>query len=189
MMPDNVECRRREPMDFNVIWSRTQRAVKLEDGVYEEVGNDDSATVQAMVVVGLAALISGLGTLIGPGRFGVGGWIINAILSATLGLAIGTGILFLVSRLFKAQGGYIQLFRGLGYAYAPTALGIIPVIGGLVGGVWSIICAIRAVKETQSVSQGAAAAIVLIPVAILFVIGLLLAVLVGVALLGVAANS
>ncbi len=176
-------------MDFNVIWSRIQRAVKLEEGVYEEVGNDDAATVQAMVVVGIVALIAGLGTAIGPGNFSVGGWIIGAILSATLGLAIGTGILFLVSRLFKAQGGFIQLFRGLGYAYAPSALGIIPVIGGLVGGIWSIICAIRAVKETQSVSQGAAVAIVLIPVAVLFLIGLILAFAVGLALLGIAANS
>ena len=68
----------------------------------------------------------------------------------------------------------------------PTALGIIPVVGGLVGGIWSIICAIRAVKETQSVSQGAAVAIVLIPVAILFVIGLVLAFAIGLALLGIA---
>lgn len=160
-------------MDFNVIWPRIQRAVKLEEGVYEEIGNDDSATVQAMVVVGIAALISGLGTLIGPGRFSIGGWIFGAILSATIGLAIGAGILFVISRLFKAQGGYIQLFRSLGYAYAPTALGIIPVVGGLVGGIWSVILAIRAVKETQSVSQGAAIAIVLIPVAILVILAFL----------------
>ena len=173
-------------MDFNVIWPRIQRAVKLDNGVYEEIGNDDSATVQAMVVVGIVALISGLGAAIGPGNFSFGGWIIGAILSATIGLAIGAGILFIISRLFKAQGGFIQLFRGLGYAYVPTALGIIPVVGGLVGGIWSIICAIRAVKETQSVSQGAAVAIVLIPVAILFVIGLILAFAIGLALLGIA---
>ncbi len=176
-------------MDFNVIWPRIQRAVKLEDGVYEEIGNDDSATIQAMVVVAIAALISGLGTLIGPGRFGIGGWIFGAILSATLGLAIGTGILFIVSRLFKAQGGFIELFRALGYAYAPSALGIIPIIGGLVGGIWSIICAIKAVKETQSVSQGAAVAIVLIPVAIVLAIVMIFAFVIGMALMGIAANS
>ncbi len=160
-------------MDFNVIWPRIQRAVKLEEGVYEEIGNDDDATIQAMVVVAIAALISGLGTLIGPGRFRVGGWILGAILAATIGLAIGAGIIFLISRLFKAQGGFIQLFRSLGYAYAPAALGIIPIIGGIVGGVWSVVLAIRAVKETQSVSQGAAVAIVLIPVAIVLLLSFL----------------
>jgi hypothetical protein len=45
-------------VDFQAIWQRVQRAVKREDGVYAEIGADSAATVQAIVVVGIASLIS-----------------------------------------------------------------------------------------------------------------------------------
>lgn len=173
------------------IIGRLKRALRMEAGVFQEIGADAAATVQAVTVVVVTSLIGGLGALIGPGDFGFGGWILGGIFSV-VGLAIGAGIIYLVSRMFKAQGDYIALFRSLGYASAPQALGIIPFIGGIVGLVWSIILAIRAVKETQSVADGTAVAIVLIPAAIVFVIALILALFVGLAILGLgaaAANS
>jgi hypothetical protein len=171
------------------IIGRLKRVLKMEAGVFQEIGGDPAATAQAVIVVVTAALIAGLGALIGS-NFSLGAWILSSIYSV-VGLAIGTGIIYLVSRMFKAQGDYISLFRSLGFAYAPQALGIIPIIG-FVGVIWSIILAIRAVKETQNVPNGTAVAVVLIPVAILFVIGLILVLAVGMALLGLgaaAANS
>ncbi|MEX0699919.1 MAG: YIP1 family protein, partial [Acidimicrobiia bacterium] len=97
--------------------------------------------------------------------------------------------LFVLSRMFKGQGTYIQLFRGLGFATAPQALGLIPIIGGIVGGIWSLLLAIRAVKETQQVTDGAAVAIVLIPAAIIGVLVFLLLVVLSIALFGAAAAS
>lgn len=175
-------------MDLQAIWQRVQRAVKREEGVYAEIGADSAATVQAIVVVGIASLISGLSAIFTSARFSFFGWIIGAALAATVGLAVGAGILWLVSRLFGASGSFESLFRSLGFAAAPSALGIIPFIGGLVGGIWSLILAIRAVKETQSVSDGAAVAIVLIPAAVVFVIGLVVALIAGLAFLGMAAT-
>ncbi|MGQ0848944.1 MAG: YIP1 family protein [Actinomycetota bacterium] len=173
------------------IIARVKRALKLEAGVYQEIGNDQKATQQAIVVTIAASLIGGLGSLLGPGTFRFGGWLFGGIFSV-LGLAIGTGVLWLVSRLFQGTGEYINLFRSLGYATAPQALGIIPIIGGIVGAVWSIVLAIRAVKETQNVTDGASAATVLIPVVIGLVIGLILAAVIGFALFGLmreASNS
>ena len=160
-------------MDFGVIWARVQRAVKLEEGVFAEIGSDDAATVRAMAVMAGASLISGLGPIIGPGRFSVVQWIIGAVLSATIVLGVWTGIVWILTRLFGAKGGYLELFRGMGYAGAPTALGIIPIIGGIVGGIWALVLAVRATAETQSLSTGKAAAAVLIPIAILFLFALL----------------
>lgn len=174
-------------MDVQALWQRVMRAVRMEPGVYSEIGQDQSATIQAIIVAGAASLIAGLSALFPGGeRFRFVGWIVGAVAAATLGLAIGAGILWLVSRLFGATGSYISLFRGLGFATAPNALGIIPIIGTIAGFVWSIILAIRAVKETQSVSDGAAVAIVLIPAAIGLVIGFILVIIAGIALLGFA---
>jgi hypothetical protein len=133
----------------------------------------------------VAALVGGLGALFG-GRFG--GWILSGVY-AVVGLAIGAGILFLLSRLFKGQGTYISLVRGLGYAYAPQALAVIPFIGAVVGGIWSLILAIRAVKETQRVSDGAAVAIVLIPALVIGFIVFVLVVLLSVAMFGLLSNN
>jgi hypothetical protein len=169
----------------DAIIDRIKRAVTLKAGVYEEIGNDPQATGQAIIVTVAAALIGGLGDLI-RGRFG--GWILSGIY-AIVGLAIGAGILFLISRLFKGQGAYISLFRGLGYAYAPQALAVIPVVGAFVGGIWSLILAIRTVKETQRVSDGAAVAVVLIPAIVIGFIIFIFVVLLSVAMFGLLSNN
>ena len=149
---------------------RVIRAVKLDPTLYREVSGDDSKTTEAMIVVALAAAIGGLGTIIGPGDFRFGRWILAAILAPTVGLAIGTGILWLIGKLFSGKAEFMQMFRPLGYAYAPSALSIVPFIGGLVGGIWSLVCAVIAVRESEEVSTGSAVAIVLIPSAVLLII-------------------
>jgi hypothetical protein len=161
----------------------------MEPGVFQEIGADPTATVQAIIVVVVASLVGGLGTIF-SGDFDAVGWILGGAYSI-VGLAITAGVIYLISRLFQARGDYTSLFRSLGYASAPQALAIIPILGWLAGLVWSLILAIRAVKETQAVSGGAAAAIVLIPAAIVFVIVVILVVALGVALvgLGVAAST
>lgn len=175
-------------MDFNAIWSRVQRAVKLESGVYSEIANDAKATNEAFVISIVATLIGGLGAAFPGGtRFSFGSWLIGGVVGGALGLIIGAGVLWLISRLFKATGGYVEMLRALGYATAPRALGIIPFIGGLVGGIWSLILAVRAVKESQSTTDGAAWAIVLIPVVVFAILGLLVFAATMAAFLGFAA--
>lgn len=170
------------------LMDRLLRAVKLDPVFYREVAKDDTKTTEAMLVVFLANLIGGLGAIFGPTRFRFFGWIVGAIVAATIGLAIGAGILWLLGKLFGGKAEFLEMFRPLGYATAPGALGIIPVIGSFIGSIWSIACAVIAVRESEEVSTGAAVAIVLIPV----VIVLVLVLLAGVALLatlGFGANS
>lgn len=164
------------------IIDRVKRAVTLKPGVYQEIANDPKGTSQAVIVVIVASLIGSIPSIFSND---FGGWLFSGIL-APIGLAIGAGIIYLISRLFKATGSYISLFRSLGFAAAPQALSIIPVIGAIAGAVWSIILAIRAVKETQAVSDGAAVAIVLIPAAIVAFLVFLLAVILSVALFSAA---
>lgn len=175
-------------MDFNAIWARVQRAVKLEQGVYSEIANDTKATGEAFAVAIGASLIGGLRTIFpGGARFSLGSWLTSGFFGGILGLVIGAGVLWLVARLFKGQGDYIQTLRAVGYAQAPQALGIIPFIGTLVGMVWSVVLMVRAIKETQQVSDGAAWAIVLIPVAVVVIIGILAFAAFMAAMLGIGA--
>jgi len=158
--------------------------------VFGEIGADDRATGEAVLVAIGASLIGGLQALWpGDPPFAAGSWIVGAIVGGTLGLAVGVGIVFLIGWLFSGSGTYVGLFRAAGYASAPGALAVVPVVGGIVGGVWSIVLLIRAVKETQEVSDGKAVAIVLIPVAVGIILGVLLFAALFAALIGLDAAS
>jgi len=168
------------------LMDRVVRAVKLDSTLYKEVSADETKTTEAMIVVAIAAAIGGLGLAIGPGNFRFGSWLLSIILAPTLGLAIGTGILWLIGKLFSGKAQFMEMFRPLGYAYAPSALAIIPWIGSLVGWVWSLVCAVIAVRESEEVSTGSAAAIVLIPAVVGFILAVILILIAGMALLGFA---
>lgn len=151
-------------MDFNALWQRLLRALKLENGVFAEIGNDPKATGEAVLIAAVSGLIGGIGN---GGR-----GIITGAIAGVIGLAIGTGILFVVGKIFKGQGAYVQLFRGLGYATFPQIAGFIPIVGWLIG-LWGVVMAVKSVQEINRVSMGAAVATVLIPAVIL---GILIAV-------------
>lgn len=178
-----MEGEGRAPVSAGTIWDRVVAAVTLKPHVYREVAADRAATLQAAIVVVGAALVSGLSALIGPGRFGVGSWLAGAILAVVF-FVIWVGILWLIGKAFGGTADFVGLFRGLGFAYAPVSLGIVPVIGGVVGGIWAVVAAIVGVREIEGVTGGKAAAIVLIPVAVLLVLGVVLGALAGLALMG-----
>jgi hypothetical protein len=81
---------------------------------------------------------------------------------APIGLFIWTGILYVVGKMFGGQGTYAQLIRPIGYAGAPFALRIVPVIGGPAGLLYSAVIQIRAVMQINQVKQGSAIAAVVI---------------------------
>lgn len=162
---------------FDAIVARLPRVLKLEEPVYGEIADDENGTVQGIVVTALAAVI---GNLTADGNILTN--ILAGLIVAPIGLFIWTGILFVVGKMFGGQGTYSQLLRPIGYAGAPFALGIVPVIGGLAGLVYSAIIQVKAVQQINKVSQGSAVATVLIPMAVLVVGLVFLAVLASIAL-------
>jgi hypothetical protein len=163
---------------FDVLVTRLKRVLKLEDPVFVEIANDDNATVQAIIVTAVAAAIGGL---LADGRLVTN--LLTGLIVAPIGLFIWTGILYVVGKMFGGQATYMQLVRPIGYAGAPYALSIVPVIGGLAALVYSAVIQVRAIKEVNQVSQGAAIATVLIPLGILVVVSFILIVLAGIALM------
>lgn len=160
------------------IIERLTRVLKLEPAVYKEIADDEGAIGPA---IGVAAIASVIASLTGSG--GIVGRIFAGAIGAVIGLFVWTAIVFLMSKAFGGKATYGQLVRPLGYSSAPYALAIVPVLGAVVGAIWSLLIQIRAVREVNEVGDGTAIAIVLIPFAILFVLGIILAVVAGLAFL------
>jgi hypothetical protein len=164
---------------------RVMRAVRLDPTLYQEVDGDESLTGEAFMLVGLIGAISGLlGGLVSDTGNAITGLLFGAI-GAAIGLVIGAGILLLIGKIFGGQAEYMGLLRSVAYAYSPNVLSWIPFVGFLAS-LWALVCGVIAVRESHAVSTGAAVAIVLIPAAVLFVLALLLALVAGIALLGLA---
>lgn len=128
-------------------------AIKLRPAIYEEVEADRSATGQAMVVVILASIASGLGLLRVFGSFGI----LQGTITALLGwlvwalLAYAVGVHLLPEPQTRCTLG--EMLRTTGFAAAPGLLRIftlVPVIGALVAlivSVWMLVAMIIAVRQ------------------------------------------
>ena len=134
---------------------RMIRAAQFKAAVYEEVEADKSATVQAMTVVVLAALATGIAFL------GVGG--ANAIdvalivAFALLGWALLAWITYLVgTRLFptpETSADWGELARTLGFAQSPGVLKIFLVVPGIgppiffIASIWTLVATVIAIRQ------------------------------------------
>lgn len=162
---------------IEAITARLPRVLKLEQPVHGEIAADPNGTLQAIVVTAIAALIA---SLTGEGGFLTR--LIGAIIFAPIGLFIWSGVAFLMGKMFGGRADYMSIVRPMGYAAAPYALAIVPVIGQLVGLVYSAAIQVKLHQEVNGLAQGAAIAVVVIPLAILVGLSFILALL-GLALL------
>ncbi len=127
-------------------------AAKLDVATYEEVEHDPNALGQAMTVVVVAALASGIGGLRGgvmPAIVGVFGALVGWFIWAFLTYIIGTKLLPEP----QTQADMGQLLRTIGFSAAPGVLNvlqIVPVLGMLVAfvaGVWQLVAMVVAVRQ------------------------------------------
>ena len=128
-------------------------AAKLDIAIYEEVEADTSATRQAMVVVVLVALATGIGTL---GSGGPAGLVVGIV--AGLGLwALWAWITYFVGttllKTAETKANWGQLARTLAFAQSPGVLkvfGFIPVLGPLVfaiASIWQLVAMVIAIRQ------------------------------------------
>ena len=132
---------------------RMIRAAKLQVGLYEEVEADKTATKQAMSVVVIVALASGVGSL---GVAGVGG-IFAGVVVGLLGWAMWAWITYFIGtsilRTAETHADWGQLARTLGYAQSPGVLkvfGAVPGIGPLIFfavSIWQLVAMIIAIRQ------------------------------------------
>lgn len=150
---------------------RMIRAARLEVGLFTEVMGDESATVQAILIIVVGSLAAGLGSalqlLFIPF---VGGWFLRVWLTGwILGLvaffAWAYATQWVGVRFFNARAlPYTSFLRPVGFAYTPeiaAVLGFIPLLGWLIAlaaGIWALVAVVIAVREALSLSTGSAIA-------------------------------
>jgi len=123
---------------------RMIRAAKLDVSLYEEVEADPAATNQALLVVVVASVCSGIGSGVrsllaglGPVKFTIG--LVGGVVFALVGWLIWSFITYFIgTRLFKrpeTKATYGELLRCIGFSDSPgvlAILGFIPLLGGLI---------------------------------------------------------
>jgi hypothetical protein len=143
---------------------RMMGVARLDVPIYEEIERDKNATTQAFLVVVIASVAAGIGTLNSDGLSGL----IVGLLAAVISWVIYSVTVYLVgTRLLatsatEADSG--QLLRTLGFANAPRVLyvfGFIPLLGWIVvvvAGIWSVVTSVIAIRQSLEMSTGRAIA-------------------------------
>jgi hypothetical protein len=162
------------------------------------VANDTRYSQEALMVVIVASVLTGIGGFLGgifQGNFG--GALIGLILGVVLAVAgyyiWAYVVQFVGKSMFQGQATTPQLLRTLGYAYGPTALGVlsfIPCIGpliALVGSIWSLVCGFFAVRETHRLSDGQTIVTVVVGWLVVFIVTMLVTSIFGLGALGMGA--
>ncbi len=132
------------------MFNRILGVLKLDSKTFEEIEHDSSATSQAAIIVAVIAVLGALGSgfsaTIGGGAFfssfissliwGFAGWFVWSVATYFVG-----------TMLFKGQATLEEMLRVIGFAYAPQFLNIIPCVGWVIGGLWSLAAGFIAVRQ------------------------------------------
>ena len=132
---------------------RMIRASRLDINMFEEVEADTSATNQALLIVALVALATGIASL---GTTGPIGLLVGVVL-AIAGWALWAWMVHLIGTKIipshSTHADWGQLARTLGFAQSPgifRALGFIPVVGNIifaVASIWMLVAMVVAVRQ------------------------------------------
>ena len=155
-------------------------AARLDVHIFEEVEADRSATKQALLVVALVALATGIASLRTNGLSGV----VPGIVVAVLGWAIWAGITYLIGTkilpVHETHANWGQLARALGFAQSPGILRVFAVVPNLgviifvVASVWMLVAMVIAVRQaldyTSTVRAIGVVLLGFIPYALLMII-------------------
>jgi hypothetical protein len=156
--------------DSKSLVNRMIRAARLDVNLYEEVEAEPGAINQAVLVVVIVSVLSGIGT-------GISGMMAGGILSFLWGLLAGiAGSLvgwlawafftwLIGTKLLKGpqtSATWTEMLRTIGFAYSPGALRLfafIPFIGGIIAFaalIWSLVAGVIAVRQALDFSTGRA---------------------------------
>jgi hypothetical protein len=133
-----------------MLMNRIIGVFKLRAATFEEIEHDQSATSQAFIVVAITALLSAIGSALFGRATNTSfvGAFISTLLWTFIGWFLWSGITYIIgTTVFKGQATFSEMLRTIGFAYAPQILGIIPCLGPLVGGIWSLLAGFIAVRQ------------------------------------------
>ena len=139
-------------------------ALKGDVATFEQVEHDESATIQAGVVVLIASVLTGVGSAIGqslndgsPGR----GFIVGLIAALLGWLVWSAATHFVGTKFFGAQSTVGEMLRVIGFAHVVLWLTVIPFIG-FFAGFWFLFVAFKAIRAGLDIGTGPTVVVVLI---------------------------
>jgi hypothetical protein len=185
-------------MDLAKMFNRVTRAAMLDVNLYKEVEADTSLNQEALIVVILVSVLSGIGGFL-QGVFS--GDIGAALLALVVGVVLGVVsyyiwayvTYFVGTNLFGGTADAGELLRVLGYASGPRVLGVlgfIPCVGGLaglVGAIWALVTGVIAVREALDFDTTKAVLTVIIGWVIVLVISIAVGLVFGIGAAGLGA--
>ncbi len=132
---------------------RMIRAAKLDVHLYEEVEADKKALGQAMGVVVLSSVASGIGLIEAGGVAGV----VTGTIAALVGWYIWAFLTYFIGTKLlpepQTHADYGELLRTIGFSSSPgliRVLGIIPALTSVVfviAGIWMLVAMVIAVRQ------------------------------------------
>jgi hypothetical protein len=177
---------------------RMRRVVMLDASLYEEVEHDQTLNQQALLVVIIVSVASGISALIGGI---IGGQVGRAFLGALVSVVIGVVnyyiwayvTQFVGTSFFGGTADVGEMLRVLGYAHTPRLLGLlgfIPCVGWLISLaalVLSLIAAVIAIRAALDFDTGKAVVTAIIGWVIIVIINVIVGLVLGVGAAGLGA--
>ncbi|MEM7092966.1 MAG: YIP1 family protein [Actinomycetota bacterium] len=155
-------------------------AFKGDVATYEQIEHDENATVQAALVVFVAAVLGGLGSgftneIIGgddaPSFVAV---FFMGVAAAFISWILWAGIIHLVgSRFFGADSTFGEMLRVIGFAAVVTWLVVIPVVG-IIAVFWYLWVVFKAIRAGLDLPTGPTVLVILIGLVIRIILRLIL---------------
>src|SRR4051794_3821155 len=144
------------------IMDRVVGVLKLDSATYEDVEHDQNAMSQAILIVAIVALATGIGSLGMNGFFSFVGGIIQAFAGW---IVFSYAVYYVGTKLFATaatEADPKQLMRTMGFAQVPGVLyllGFIPVLGVIlliIGALWSLATGVVAIRQSLEMSTARA---------------------------------
>jgi len=137
---------------ISILLNRIFRAIKIDIDLYEEVEKDETATVQAGIVVVLSSLAAGVGAL----QLGASNFLLAPALSLLSWYVWAYVIYFVGVKLFgssKTKSNHGELLRTIGFSSAPGLIRVFGITPELMtvtfvgSAFWMLACMVVAVKS------------------------------------------
>jgi hypothetical protein len=149
-------------------------------------GNFVSPLVFALICAVISGILGGIvnfliGLAFSSGNQGITGAFLSLIgniiltpIVVVVGLFIGAGIYHLLVLLLAkpSNAGFEATFRVVAYASAIQLVSWIPIVG-IIAGLYGIVLSVFGIREVHNTTTGRAVAVVLIPIAVVFLLILL----------------
>jgi len=163
------------------MFNRIIGVFKLDVNTFEEIEHDESATVQAAIVVAIVALLAGLGSGMSASyanRSFLSGFL-GTLIWAFIGWILWSAVSYFVgTSFFGGKATLNEMLRVIGFAQAPQLLGIIPCVGGVIGAIWALIAGFIAIRQGLDLDNTKAFFTALIGFGV-FIVGYIIIAIVG----------